>query len=293
MPKIKKAVFPKQGFNDAEAIMKAHAKTFALAARFLSQETRRAVACIYAICRRSDDAVDNAEGNKRLTELSEVEQDIASAYSDGANHCGNSVLADFRETVTRYSIPKQYFDELLEGMRMDLEIQRYASYDELYVYCYKVAGVIGLIALKIIASDYERTKQHAVELGIALQLPNILRYVKEDWLRGRIYLPHDELARFGVTEDNIRHGNLTRNWKALLEFQIQRARTYYKEAMKGIGFIKGRRWRFVVLVMLEMYAAILKEIERLNYDVFTHRAHVGTLGKMPSVPTCARWVKTS
>lgn len=260
------------GFREAEALTKRNAKTFYFASRFLPKEQRLATYAVYAICRISDDSVDEPEGFGNRSGLDQARRDIEAAYGDEA--LSSAVLLAFRATVRRYQIPKLYFDELLDGMEMDLTKRRYADFDELYRYCYKVAGVVGLIMLSLFGQRDPRAPEHAVQLGVAMQLTNILRDIKEDLDKGRIYLPQDELARFGISEADLALGKVADRLKDLLAFQIARARDYYARATLGIQMIAAVRSRLVALVMKEIYAGILGEIERNGYDVFSRRAHV-------------------
>jgi phytoene synthase len=165
-------------------------------------------------------------------------------------------------------------------MYMDLHKDRYDNFTELYYYCYKVAGVIGLIMLKIFGYDKPDAEKHAVNLGIAMQLTNILRDIKEDFGRGRIYLPQDEMKKFGITQEYLSNEVANHSFESFLKFQIERARQYYAYAAEGIKMINCRRSRFVVCAMKDIYAAILSAIERNKYDVFSRRAQVGTAGKL-------------
>jgi phytoene synthase len=267
-----------QGFHDAEALTRKNAKTFYFASRFLPLEQRRAAYAVYAICRISDDSVDDTEGFADRAGLDQARQGIESAYGNEA--LSSDILLAFRATVRRYQIPKLYFDELLNGMEIDLARSRYASFDELYRYCYQVAGVVGLIMLSIFGQRDSRAPKHAVELGVAMQLTNILRDIREDLQRGRVYLPQDELTRYGISEGDLALGKVSDRLRDLLRFQVARAREYYARAAQGIEMITESRSRFVALTMKEIYAGILHEIERSGYDVFTQRAHVSTGKKL-------------
>lgn len=265
------------GFPEAQEITKSFAKTFYAASLFLPKAEKRASYAVYAVCRASDETVDNPSGKDTLADLEKLKNNIDLAYGNAPLKI--PLLAAFRETVNKYRIPKEYFYELLSGMRMDLEKNRYANLEELDDYCYKVAGVVGLIMARIFGCKDERSKKYAADLGIAMQLTNILRDVREDYLRGRIYLPRDILEGFKVTEDNIASGKPNENFKNMLQFMIDRARQYYLNSQEGIKFIGKARLRFVVICMKEMYSRILSEIERNNYDVFSSRAHASNLRK--------------
>jgi len=267
-----------EGFTIAREITRRHAKTFYCASHFLPKDKRNASYAVYAICRTSDDAVDRAGGGKRTVYLNKIKQKIDSAY--GNTQLKDGVLLAFRKTVLVYDIPKDYFDQLLEGMHMDLNKNRYGNFEELYEYCYRAAGVVGLIMLKIFGFNKEQAKQYAVDLGIAMQLTNILRDIKEDYRMGRIYLPQDELSKFNVTENDISKGRVNKPFIAFMRFQIQRARNYYAESTKGIGMIGDKRSRLVVYMMKDMYAGILGSIEKNNFDVYSQRARLNSTRKM-------------
>lgn len=267
----------KKGLAQAQIITKHRAKTFYFASHFLPVEKRYAAYSVYAICRLSDDTVDDVKDANGLLSLRNLKEKIASVYNN--IKLNDNVLAAFKNTINTYNIPKYCFDELIKGMYMDLSKNRYDKFDELYTYCYRAAGVVGLIMLKIFGYSNPEAEKYAVDLGIAMQLTNILRDIKEDYERGRIYLPKDEMASFRVSENQIAKGEVDEKFIALLKFQIKRARSYYKNSNKGIKMIHNLSARLVVCMMKDMYAGILNHIENNNYDVFSQRAHVNITGK--------------
>jgi phytoene synthase len=271
----------KKGFLAAKAVTKNFAKTFYFSSKFLPQDKQFAAYSIYAICRKSDDSVDNQGSSLNSAQIDRIKNQIESVYNK--DELNDDILIAFQNTVETYAIPKQYFDELIEGMYMDLQKNRYGNFEELYSYCYKVAGVVGLIMLKIFGYEDKKVEQHAIDLGIAMQLTNILRDIKEDLDKGRIYLPKNEMERFRVTESQIAGQGTGRNFIELLKFQIERARTYYAQSMKGIKMIESPNSRFVICTMKEIYSGILSVIERNSYDVFSKRAHVNTMGKLMAI----------
>ena len=266
------------GFKQGRDLTQKYAKTFYFASRFLGAEKRRAAYSVYSICRISDETVDSTEITEQPLLLASLKDKIELSYGD--KEVKDKLLLAFRHTVKDYKIPHEYFKELLEGMYMDLDKDRYDNFTELYYYCYKVAGVVGLIMLKIFGYDKADAEKHAVNLGIAMQLTNILRDIKEDLKRGRIYLPRDEMKKFGITEQYLSNEVTNHSFESFLKFQIERARQYYTYAAEGIKMINCRRSRFVVCAMKDMYAAVLGAIERNKYDVFSRRAHVSTAGKL-------------
>ena len=269
------------GFLLARAITKQHAKTFYFASRFLKTDKRNAAYAVYAICRISDETVDNAASSSSEQSLAKLEKNIADVYNQAA--LDNAILSALRQTVEKYKIPQEYFRELIAGMYLDLRKNRYKNFAELSDYCYKVAGVVSLTMLQIFGYKDQKAKDYAVDLGIAMQLTNILRDIKEDFGRGRIYLPEDGMSRFGVTETDICEGRANDNFKALLKFYISRAREYYANYKSGIKMIDDANSRFVVCAMADIYSGILDSIEKNNYDIFSRRAHVGILGKITAV----------
>lgn len=260
------------GFAQARRITREYARIFYFSSKFLSKAEQDAAYAIYVVCRDSDEAVDDMKLSRKQEHLSRVKENIEAVYN-GSLIKENTLLA-FRETVKRFQIPQEYFYELIEGMQMDLDKNRYRNFQELYRYCYKVAGVIGLIMLKVFGSKENEAEKYAIDLGVAMQLTNILRDIKEDWERGRVYLPQEEMDSYCVNEGNISRAKVDDNFKRLMEFQIQRARGYYTSSLQGLKFIPSRRLRFVTLSMLRMYSVILDKIEQSGFDVFSKRLYI-------------------
>jgi phytoene synthase len=205
------------------------------------------------------------------------------------------------DTLERFSLEIQPFRDMIAGMRMDLSRNRYQTFEDLELYCYRVAGTVGLMSLPVMGVDYSgrsaplsdekhlsKTTQRAIALGIANQLTNILRDVGEDARRDRIYLPLDELALFNYTEEDLFNGVVDDRWRELMRFQIQRARKFYVEAEKGISALsRDARWPVWSATML--YSRILNAIEKNQYDVFQQRAFVPTRRKIISLPVA--WLR--
>lgn len=269
------------GFLLAKAITKHHAKTFYFASRFLKKEKRSSAYTVYAICRISDEAVDGKQDSSALDNLAILQQKIDSAYKNAP--LADSLLSAFQQSINKYHIPKKYFDALIEGMHMDLYKNRYKNFEELYDYCYKVAGVVGLIMLEIFGYTDPKATDYAISLGVAMQLTNILRDVKEDFNRNRIYLPENEMQRFQVSKNDISRSQINENFKALMKFQIARSREYYEKAKQGIKMLDDLNSRFVVCAMADIYSGILNSIEKNDFDVFTRRACVSTPRKIIAV----------
>lgn len=269
------------GFAQARKITAKYAKTFYFASHFLPQGKKLAAYSIYAVCRASDESVDaipDISGNQLL----DIRHRIQSAYSEA--QLEDSLLLAFRQTVRDYDIPRIYFDELLSGMQMDLDKKTYDSFSELYSYCYRVAGVVGLIMLQVFGFRDSRAREFAIDLGIAMQLTNILRDIKEDLARNRIYLPQEELRSFNVSLEQLQSEKIDANFIGLMKYQISRARQYYNNSEKGIALITCPYCRFVAKAMKEMYCGILDNIEQNNYDVFRRRACVSLPKKIILLP---------
>lgn len=268
-------------FQQARAFAKEYAKTFYFASRFLNKDKRNAAYAVYAICRISDETVDNPALLHPGQNLEQLKKNIAAVYSPGV--LDNALLSALRQSVEKYKIPREYFSDLIAGMHLDLKKNRYKNFAELRDYCYKVAGVVGLMVLEIFGYADQKAKNYAVDLGIAMQLTNILRDIKEDFKRGRIYIPQDELASFGISQTDISQEKISERFKALLKFQIARAREYYANSKSGIKLINDANSRFVVWAMADIYSGILNSIEKINYNVFSRRAQVSLFGKIVAV----------
>jgi|YNPMSStandDraft_2_1061718.scaffolds.fasta_scaffold04229_3 phytoene synthase len=272
-----------------------HAKTFYFATHFLPAPKRRAVHAVYALCRYVDDLVDHSEdklSRKSLTRDKIVM--LINKWRADIESCYNGVLIDhpimiaWHDTLKKYRIPKHLPLELIDGVCMDLKQNRYETFNELYVYCYKVASVVGLMTSEIFGYTSEESLKHAVELGIAMQLTNILRDVGEDAQKGRIYLPLEDLKKFNLTEADVLNGVMSENFINLMKFEIERARYYYNESEKGIAMLS-QDSRLAVKVSHDNYSRILRRIEAINYDVFKQRAFVSNTKKIALLPYM--WLK--
>jgi phytoene synthase len=166
---------------------------------------------------------------------------------------------------------------------MDLTQASYNNFNELYSYCYRVAGIVGLIMLRILGTREKSAEEFALSLGIAMQITNILRDIKEDFSRGRIYLPLEDLNKFSLSKENIASNKVNDDFIKLMKFEIERCREYYQKSQKGIQMITGPRERFVVIAMKEMYSQILRQIEKQSYDIFSSRAHLNKFQKILAV----------
>jgi phytoene synthase len=271
------------------------AKTFYLGTLLMPPSKRRAIWAIYVWCRRTDELMDSPEAQARpVAELAQRldhwEQRTRDLFSGVVNDGLDLVL---RDTLERYPQPIQPYLDMIEGMRMDLQKTRYANFAELELYCYRVAGTVGLMTQEVMGvdpaytsapwSDRPDTSKAAVALGIANQLTNILRDVGEDRGRGRIYIPVDELERFGYSENELMAGVVNDQWRALMRFQLQRAREWFARSEAGVRWLApDARWP--VWASLRLYRGILDVIEQHGYDVFNNRAFVPRAGKLLDLP---------
>ena len=272
------AVFD-EAYSYCAQLTRASSRTFYLASRLLPGRKRRAVRALYAFCRATDDMIDQAGG---LEDARRLLDDWQERVSRSPNAYDPIPLA-WADTKARYRIPHGYEAQLIEGIARDLSQRRYATFAELAEYCYGVASTVGLMVMHIVDFRSEDALPYAVKLGIALQLTNILRDVVVDWRVGRLYLPLDELAAFGLGEGDVARGVVDGRWRAFMRYQIERTRALYAEAVPGIALLDAEG-RFAIGAAAGLYQAILGDIEAHDYDVFHRRAHVGAWGKLRRIP---------
>lgn len=291
-------------FESARLICRKHARSFYFASKFLPREKRNAAYAVYAFCRMMDDAIDEPQAGDTPASLEARLMNFRTLLSDiYANRLvlpgemlrteAQHALHAFDLTVHRYNIPSQHFLALAEGCRMDLTLSRYATAGDLETYCYHVAGVVGLIMSCIFGLTNDEAKRQAVAMGNAMQLTNILRDVKEDFAKGRIYLPQEDLARFKVTESDLFTGVVTEEFRALMQFEIARARECYQEGFAGLKYLPNDGSRLTASVMAVVYSGILDAIEAQDCDVFKRRARLGFVQKLQRLPAAWRLAKQS
>jgi len=271
----------------ARDICKHHARSFYFASFFLPRQKRFAAYSVYAFCRLLDDAVDENPG-KELEGIERFEETLERVYrgetSELENRQQSLAIRAFGQTARQYGIPKAYFRDLTQGCRMDLTISRYETWADLEKYCYHVAGVVGLIMSSVFGLSDGAAKQQAVEMGNAMQLTNILRDVKEDWNRGRVYLPQEEMRQFGYSNGDIAASRADERFTCLMKFQINRARALYTTGGKGLRHLADDGSRLTASAMAAIYSGILDAIEKQQYDVYTRRAHLTTAQKFCRLP---------
>jgi phytoene synthase len=263
-------------YQTCQQITKREAKNFYYGFISLPEPKRHAIYAAYAFSWQCDDAVDSQHTRtEKLQALGKASERLRQCY---AGTPADPVMLALSDAITRYHIPVAYFEALLEGMTMDIEASRYRTFEDLRSYCYRAASVIGLICVEIFGYRQPQAKTFAVDLGIAMQLTNILRDLKEDAERGRIYLPQQELRDFGVSEEDILAGRLTDQLRALMRYQARRARKYFASGIRLLPLLPPRS-RMCTAVLQGLYAEILSRIEEANYDVFSKRISLSTLEK--------------
>jgi phytoene synthase len=280
----------KDAYAQCRSITRKHAKTFYMATRFLPNHKQRGIFAIYSLCRYVDDLVDEAEDLVRQEQLNYQDikrklnrwkQKLQDTYE--GKSFDNPILVAFSDVLRRYYIPIEMPFELMEGVCMDLYKNRYESFDEVYDYSFKVASIVGLMTSQVFGYQSKEALGYAVDLGIAMQLTNILRDVGEDLQRDRIYLPQSDLRKFGVSEEELFNHKRTEAVKELLAYQIDRARRYYRRSDKGIGMLSEDS-RLPVYLARHNYSRILDKIEQNNYNVFDVRAYLNTTEKLSIIP---------
>lgn len=243
---------------------------------------------LYAFCREVDDIVDEiSDLSVAQTKLNWWRGEIENLYQNKPQHPVSKALL---QPIKTYQLDAEHFIEIIDGMEMDLKFNRYEDFKQLQLYCYRVASVVGLLSAQILGFNNRKTLKYAHDLGMAFQLTNITRDVGEDARRGRIYLPLDELAKFNVTEDDILHSRESDAVKQLLDYQIERAESYYDRALNELP-AEDRKSQRVGLMMAAIYRTLLREIKLDGAQkVLNSRTSLGTLRKL--YLALQVWVKT-
>ena len=273
-----------RAYIQCDVITKQHSKSFYFASQLLPEERRSAVRALYAFCRTVDDIVDESQASDRQRKLEYWRQAVQTGTFDD----NDLVAAAWGETLNLYHIPRNYALQLIDGVNRDISQTRYQTFDELTTYCYGVASTVGLMSMYIVGFNTTEAVPYAIKLGVALQMTNILRDVGEDYLNGRLYLPREELALYGIRESDIAAGRNTEAWQLFMKFQIDRTRQLYAESWLGIKMLE-REGQFAIGAASVFYQGILDAIEAKKYDVFHHRAGLSSWQKISRIP--ALWLK--
>ncbi|DBA96374.1 hypothetical protein WJX82_003734 [Trebouxia sp. C0006] len=287
-----------EAYDRCGIVTASYAKTFYLGTQLMTPEKAKAVWAVYVWCRRTDELVDGPNASRITPEaLDRWEERLEGIFEGRPYDILDAALTD---TVSKFPVHIQPFRDMIDGMRMDLVKQRYETFDELYEYCYRVAGTVGLMTTPIMGIDpsykgpLRDVYQAALGLGTANQLTNILRDVGEDITeRNRIYVPTQELKEFGIAESEVSigmfapsTGKIDDRWQRFMQFQIKRAREYFSQAESGVDFLdKNARWP--VWSALILYRQILDGIENNGYNNFTKRSYVPKWKKLLSLPFAA------
>ncbi len=261
-------------YNYCCRVARTRAKNFYYSFVLLSRQQRKAMCAIYAFMRYCDDLSDEPGANRAAIDRWRAE--LAAALE--GRFSGHPVWPAFHHTVRRFGIPHEYFREMVDGVASDLEPRRFETFNELYRYCYQVASVVGLTTVHIFGFDTRSALPLAEKCGVAFQLTNILRDIREDAERGRVYLPGEDLRRFGVSERDLREGNRSEGFLRLMRFEAERAQRYYDESRPLLDLIH-QRSRPSLWALVSIYSRLLERIKRSNYDVFTRRVRLSPLEK--------------
>jgi phytoene synthase len=261
----------------ATAITRSSNTNFYYSFWLLPKQKREAIHAVYAFCRYTDDIVDEGpDGEPKVVLLRKWRRELGKALRGTSTF---PLLNQLSSTARRFNIPVNHFYDLIRGMEMDLAKRRYRTFDELKDYCYLVASSVGLMCREIFGYRNESTRDYAINLGIALQLTNILRDVKDDARRGRIYIPLEDMEHFGYTEDDLLNFRYTPAFVNLMRFECARASSYFdmaREALKD----EDKYFFFAARIMWSIYAHTLNRIERKHYNVFERRISISKFLKL-------------
>lgn len=271
---IRNRALLRRAYAHCGAITAEHSRSFHMASQLLPVDKRHAVRALYAFCRTSDDIVDRPSGDAEAMLAAWRERVLMPHPPED-----DLVAVAWADTLSRYHIPHRYVEQLIGGVARDLLQKRYETFDDLAAYSYGVASTVGLMSMHITGFSGPEAIPYAIKLGVALQVTNVLRDVGEDYRNGRVYLPQEDLRRFGIREDQLAEGRIDADWRSFMRFQIDRNRRLYSEAWPGIALL-ARDGQFAIAAAATLYRAILDDIEAHDYDVFSRRAHVGAAGKV-------------
>lgn len=261
-------------FVYSKEVISHFAKSFSFASKLLPLHRRWATYSVYSFCRYADNIIDNPRKRTKqelLNEINHLREELQLAYKYGESE--HPALKSFIVAAKIYNIPLKYPMELLDGVEMDLNFSHYENFDELYLFCYRVAAVVGLMMTFVLGFKDDKALLYAEKMGIAMQLTNILRDIKEDKNQNRIYLPIEELNKYNVTKNDFYKENFNSNFKSLMEFQVNRAFRYYLESIDGIKLLEHES-RFSIYAAGKIYAGILKKLEERGYNPFLGRVFV-------------------
>lgn len=264
--------------ESAHQIVKKSKTNFLYSTIFLDSEKQDALKTIYSFCRHSDDLVDDEHSdlNTKKINLENWRNEFLLSQKSGSRI---KILNDLKNVIDKYNISPEIFLELLKGMEMDLVKTRYKTFDELKLYCYYVASTVGLMTIEVFGYKDNAIKEYAINLGIALQLTNILRDVKKDALKGRIYLPLDDLAKYNYSEEELMESVYNENFIRLMKNESEITKSFYKKADSYL--VKSEKGRMMsARIMEHIYFKLLKKIEKNKYNIFDKRIRVSKFKKL-------------
>jgi phytoene synthase len=263
-----------QSYEYCRRVARTRAKNFYYSFLLLTAQQRKAMCAIYAFMRYCDDLSDEPGATRAAIERwrGELEDALEGRFS------GHPVWPAFYHTVRRFGIPHDYFRAMIDGVVSDLEPRRFETFEQLQRYCYQVASAVGLTVIHIFGFDTPTALPLAEKCGVAFQLTNILRDIREDAERGRIYLPAEDLRRFGVSEEDLHAGKRNAAFLALMQYEAARARAYYQESQPLLDLIHPRSRRSL-WALISIYSRLLERIETSGYDVFSRRVRLSVLEK--------------
>jgi 15-cis-phytoene synthase len=264
--------------NESHEIAKQSKSSFYYAFNLLPPDKRDAMNTVYAFCRQTDDIVDEGAetDDLRFEKLRKWSIELERSLSGDSAY---SLLNKLAKTIRQFNIPIDPFFELLKGMEMDLQNKRYVSFEDLRLYCYRVASTVGLMCIEIFGYKHKTAKDFAVNLGIALQLTNILRDIKKDSQRGRIYLPQEDLIKFGLNEQEILQGVYSPKFRALMEYETERAKFFFEKANEALN-LDDKPSMFAARAMQHIYFKLLEKIIIADYNVFDNNIKVSKIEKI-------------
>lgn len=264
--------------ESAKEISKESKSSFYYAFNLLPEEKREAMNVVYAFCRKTDDIVDesNEDQNVKYDKLRKWRIEFERAFS---GHSEFPLLNRLGKTISNFNIPLDPFFELIKGMEMDIQKDRYKSFDDLLLYCYRVASTVGLMTIEIFGYKNPSTKKFAVDLGIALQLTNILRDISKDAEKGRIYLPQEDLKKFNYNESELIMKIYNNQFKDLMIYETARAKRYFESATSNLD-LEDKKTMFAARAMQHIYYKMLRKIIAADYDVFNNNIKVSNFEKV-------------
>ena len=262
----------------AKDIAKTSKSSFYYAFNLLPEEKREAMNTVYAFCRKTDDIID--EGNEtdeiKYEKLRKWRVELERAFNGNSDY---TLLNKLGRTIHKFNIPYEPFFELLKGMQMDLQNKRYLTFDDLSLYCYRVASTVGLMCIEIFGYKHKSAKEFAINLGIALQLTNILRDIKKDSLKGRIYLPQEDLEKFSYSEEDIFKQKYDERFVNLMKYEVDRAERFFENATVNLD-LDDKKAMFAARAMQHIYKRLLEKIIDAEYNIYQKNIKVSSFEKV-------------